>query len=108
MGFTFSDDCDSTNMLFAGLEDEKKRKAHEKFAEYDREDMSDTGGPSKVYQCYCETYSSIKLAITKGGHKICKPYFIIKGTQYVYYLVVSILIAIVNTLVRFFNVFLIK
>lgn len=109
MGFTFSDDCDSTNMLFKGLEGENKRKLHLKFAEYDQEDIyfHETGGRSKVYQCYCETYSSLQSSVMKKQH-ICYPYFRIKSTQYVYYLVVSILIAIVNTLVRFFNVFLIK
>ena len=81
MGFTFSDDCDSTNMLFKGLEGENKRKLHLKFAKYDQQDiyLSETGGPSKVYQCYCETYSKLSVSITKEK-LICYPYFRIKGT----------------------------
>lgn len=110
MGFTFTNDCVSTNNMFHqdGVVDQK---AHRKYASYDKKELRKSGKASVVYTCYCNTYSSNLEALSQillGKGDVCYLFFSYKNKQYLFYVGISILISIVNVLIRLIYQQLIK
>ena len=100
-GFTFKNDCKPTDALFEGkLEDYKK------YAQFDRKDFVESGQISDVYQCYCKTHSNVLAFFEKDDD--CYPYQQINYWRQLYSIGVTVPIAIVNVLIRLFNVQVIK
>lgn len=84
MGFTFTNDCKSTNNMFHQVDGSEKdqEKAHKKYAQYDRKELRKSGKASVVYTCYCNTYSSNLEAysqIIMGKGDVCYLFFTYKN-----------------------------
>lgn len=105
-GFNPNNDCEPTEALFKGLDPETKKATHLKYAQFSKLDMIESGKTSDVYQCYCKEYSGVDTYFKEED--ICRDYKMISLSRRFYSLGVSIPIAIVNVLIRLFNVQVIK
>lgn len=77
------------------------------FAEIDKEPTSRRKGTG-VYQCYCERYSSAKVLLDLDPTAFCWDYHFAVGRIQVFANTITVAIAVINLLARYFNIYLIK
>lgn len=101
-----ANDCDAYDAMFEG---EKMKEKFKEYAQFDKAMTMDTRGAG-YYQCYCSKHSSFQklYKVEKYQEELCYDFFYDKAWGLALTNFVTVLVAIINIVIRKLNINLIE